>query len=198
MAVLIEALNVVVLRDVLRLRYPGGEDAFFRACPNDTLCVDDYLARVGFMHPDDVGQFCDQLEAVHFKPMDNYDRFLDLAVVDQMTGPTRHCPWLDAARHVDGFSFAWKGGTEPGWLSTPRGWTVEQSRSMKLAYPEDMGHYLPLRTDGLLQVWLDLSTGTERYLGRTRSDEQDARAGLRSTSVPPPRLWKSSSSPPRC
>lgn len=72
MAVLIDALNVLVLRDVLRLRYPGGEEAFLRSCPNDTLCADEHLARVGFMRPSDVARFCDHLESVHLKPLDNY------------------------------------------------------------------------------------------------------------------------------
>jgi hypothetical protein len=103
MAVLIEALNVVVPREVLRLRYPGGEEAFYRACPNETVCVDSHLVRVGFMHSDDLGLFCDHLESVHLKPLDNHNRFLDLAVVDQMTGPTRPCTasqlvtWMDSA-----------------------------------------------------------------------------------------------------
>jgi hypothetical protein len=51
MAVLVEAISVVVRRDAIDRSYEGGWVAFVSSVPNATLCTDDQLARVGFMDP---------------------------------------------------------------------------------------------------------------------------------------------------
>lgn len=45
MAVLVEAISVIVRRDAIRGKYPGGWQGFVAAVPNGTLCYDDDLAR---------------------------------------------------------------------------------------------------------------------------------------------------------
>lgn len=62
MAVLAEAISVVVRADRLLAVYPGGWDAFVGSVPNETLCADDELVRVGFMVPDDVRAYVAELE----------------------------------------------------------------------------------------------------------------------------------------
>jgi hypothetical protein len=57
MAVLIEAISVFVRVDAIRERYSGGWEAFREAVPNQTLCCDDELARIGFMNPADVERY---------------------------------------------------------------------------------------------------------------------------------------------
>ena len=57
MAVLVEAISVVVRRDAIGARYPGGWRGFLSIVPNSTLCADDDLVRVGFMAPPDVEAF---------------------------------------------------------------------------------------------------------------------------------------------
>jgi len=57
MAVLVEAISVIVRRKAIDHSYPGGWDAFVAEVPNKTLCADDQLARVGFMTPQDVQNF---------------------------------------------------------------------------------------------------------------------------------------------
>ena len=54
MAVLIEAISVVVRADELLKKFPGGWDAFKSIVPNQTLCADNEIVRVGFMSPQDV------------------------------------------------------------------------------------------------------------------------------------------------
>lgn len=54
MAVLIEAISVVVRKDAIEKRFPGGWDSFLDEIPNNTLCTDGELVRVGFMSPQDV------------------------------------------------------------------------------------------------------------------------------------------------
>jgi hypothetical protein len=45
MAVLIEALNVIVKVSVLEARHPGSLDGYIADCPNKTFCCDDRLKR---------------------------------------------------------------------------------------------------------------------------------------------------------
>ena len=46
MAVLVEAISVIVQRDAIEKRFHGGWREFENAVPNSTLCADDELARV--------------------------------------------------------------------------------------------------------------------------------------------------------
>jgi len=90
MAVLVEAISVVVRRDAIASKYPGGWDAFVDDVPNATLCFDGEVARVGFMAPPDVKAFLKHLERKGLQILDN-GKFIDIAVVDQQTGFTREC-----------------------------------------------------------------------------------------------------------
>jgi len=45
-AILIEAISVVIKRSVIDNKFPGGWEAFAEDCPNQTLCADSALARV--------------------------------------------------------------------------------------------------------------------------------------------------------
>ena len=54
MAVLVEAISVIVRAAAIHQKYPGGWEAFKRIIPNQTLCADNELVRIGFMTPDDV------------------------------------------------------------------------------------------------------------------------------------------------
>ena len=54
MPVLLEAISVIVRRETLERKYPGGVDGYARDCPNRTFCADEYLTRVGFTGPPDV------------------------------------------------------------------------------------------------------------------------------------------------
>lgn len=62
MAILIEAISVVVRINALHRNYEGGRRAFEENAPNKTLCSDDEIARVGFMAPADARAFAEALE----------------------------------------------------------------------------------------------------------------------------------------
>ena len=62
MSVLIEEISIVVRIEAIIEKYAGGWEAFLDACPNETLCHDHELVRVGFTLPDDASAFCDELE----------------------------------------------------------------------------------------------------------------------------------------
>lgn len=54
MAVLVEAISVIIRRNAIVERFVGGWDAFQQTIPNGTFCKDDDLVRVGFMTPNDI------------------------------------------------------------------------------------------------------------------------------------------------
>lgn len=63
MAVLVEAISVIVRREAIDELFPDGWGKFIEIVPNDTLCFDDELARVGFMSPVGVEEFVRELES---------------------------------------------------------------------------------------------------------------------------------------
>src|SRR6266404_6609987 len=95
--VLVEALSVVIRREAVEDRFPGGWQGFLRQIPNRTLCCDRDLARVGFMNPADVGAYVSTLEAGGLV-FQKDDQAVDFVVVDQFRGPTLPASWLKYGR----------------------------------------------------------------------------------------------------
>lgn len=135
MAVLVEAISVVIRRPSIDRSFPGGWEAF-ASQQNETLCADDHLARVGFLDPIDVEEFINTLSAHGIDYLVN-DEPRDLIVVDQQKGPMVPCEWLqfgritlaDSADHrVAGVRIV---GDTTGLLATPETWTFEGSISSR-------------------------------------------------------------------
>ena len=131
MAVLIEAINVVVPNDLIAARYTGGISAYRTEAPNATFCTDGSLTRVGFMDPRDVGRFLDVLIARMGVALPTGGEWVDIAVVDQFIGPTLPASWLTVGR-LGGVTAAWLTGDQAGPLAAPAGWKPEDSASMTL------------------------------------------------------------------
>lgn len=169
MAVLIEAISVVTRLSTLGYKFPGGVCEYQANCPNATYCADEHLARIGFMHPDDVGAFVEWLERFSFILLGE-EGFADLAVVDQLFGPTTRCDWLGYAKDPRGFSFAWLRGAAPGEVAAPPGWRVESSLSSNFNFVPNgraSNKMKYLRTEKGMDVFMDGVTGKEVYVGRT-------------------------------
>ena len=96
MAVLVEGLAVVVRRDAIDDHLLGGWPGFIELVPNDTMCTDEELVRVGFLDPDAVGSFIDALEERGLVFLRDRQA-MHLSVVDQQTGPTVTTSWLQFA-----------------------------------------------------------------------------------------------------
>lgn len=127
MAVLVEAITVITRLSSIESHFHGGIDAFHALLPNASSCADAHLIRVGFMTPQDMQQFVDQLVAGGLRLFDG-QHFVDVAVVDQMNGPTAPTPWLNIYQITeDRIQFAALAGTDPGELVVPTSWTVEDS-----------------------------------------------------------------------
>jgi Tetratricopeptide repeat len=176
MAILIEAINVVVKLDVLRTRYPGGIAAYEQDCPNRSFCADNHLARVGFLNAEEMEAFVARLDELGLCPLlDGCSA--DIAIVDQVVGPTAPCPWLSWGKHIDGFSLAWLEGTDPGPVVVPLGWTLADSQRVQAdqPHPEAQAEGLEfVRHDEELDVYRDPRTGREVYLSRSATNQPPA------------------------
>lgn len=186
MAVLVEALSVIVRRDAIDARFSGGWEGFLETIPNQTFCADEQLARVGFMSPPDVERYVRFLEANGLK-FARSGETCDFSVVDQLTGPTLPTPWLEYGRVTwqDGqnpVSACWLfEGTRLGYglhmsgremtIAVPNGWDYETSLSIngRFTPTEQMKDRLEfLRGEDNMDVYLDRDTGKEVYVGRNR------------------------------
>ena len=114
-------------------------------------------------------------------------RAVDMAVVDQMRGPTISAEWLefahltmDGTTDTSGARWSFEGPrisagvnmqSKNMTLATPEGWRYEDSLSanFKFVTNEEMNENLKfLRHEDGQDVYLDLSTGKEVYMGRTQ------------------------------
>ena len=75
MAVLIEAISVVVRVSSIARLYEGGARAFAADVPNNSLCADGELVRVGFMSPADAQAYVEQLERCNLKYLERQAHF---------------------------------------------------------------------------------------------------------------------------
>ena len=174
MAVLIEAISVVVKANALHERFPGGWDEFRKIVPNQTLCADNEVVRVGFMTPVDVEGFVKKLERSGLSFMvDGCAQ--DMAVVDQARGITTHCDWLEFGRldlNGDGQKVAACRlvGSNLDQVVTPIGWRFEGSLSQSYGFvpTEHENKSLTfLRHENGQDVYFNELTGKEVFVGRT-------------------------------
>lgn len=107
MSVPCEFISVIVRCDVLADRYPGGVAGYRRDCPNRSFRTDGELTRVGFMGGLDAQAWIDRLVSVAGLTPSADGRFRDLAVVDELGGPTLPCDWLETGPGTDVMRVAW-------------------------------------------------------------------------------------------
>jgi len=189
MAVLVEAISVVVRRDAIDTRFSGGWRQFVSIVPNATLCTDDDLARVGFMSPSDVQTFVRRLEKSGLTCIDR-GKFVDIAIVDQLHGPTMPVDWLEIAHLKIGDSgnkvaacWLFEGPRIAAGIhmpetritiATPPGWRYAGSLSanFKFVAKEEISDKMKfLRHEGSTDIYLDLSTGKEVYVARAKKPQ---------------------------
>ena len=172
MAVLIEAINVVVKIQTLSERFPGGIEGFQDACPNRSFCADDHLARVGFLQPAEMEAFANKLEELGLTGIKD-GQCVDFAVIDQVQGPIAPCAWFEWGRHADGFNLGWLAGTKPGTVVVPQGWTLEDSLNIDPIMPRDPSRDRDglefIRADDEMDVFRDPETGREVYIPKSAS-----------------------------
>jgi hypothetical protein len=171
MAVLVEAISVIVKTSAIHGKYPGGWQGFLRNCPNRTLVADGELARIGFMDPRPVREFVKQLKSNGLVfAGDSKDS--DFCVADQLSGTTTACDWIDIGTvPVDGdaahmITAARLKGSQTNALKLPDGWTFKGSLSEKphfLKALDVLQRLKYLRTDGNVDVFWDPVEGKETF-----------------------------------
>lgn len=145
MAVLIEAISVVIRRAAIDDRYPGGWPAFCESVPNNSLCADDDLLRVGFMTPPDVRAFIEHLIDRGLRYLEE-GTAIDLVLVDQLHGFAAPCEWAHLCRLRSGIerefavSACQAAGRDFDSLATPGGWQYEGSISQSFVFVPH-GHF---------------------------------------------------------
>ncbi len=169
MAILAEAISVIVRADSIEEKFPGGWEAFMGWVQNSTLCADRELARVGFMSPLDAKGFVEELQNNGLTYLrDGYA--IDIVVADQQRGLAVPCGWAEFGR------IPWKGDdsrlvpavrlkdSKITELMTPDGWDYDGSLTNHFTFVETgrVPEYLDyLRTENGLDVYRDIRTGKE-------------------------------------
>lgn len=176
MAVLVESISVLIRAEALLGKFPGGWEAFEAIVPNQTLCADNELVRVGFMTPHDVESFIDRLKKAGLE-FQKEGEAIDIAVADQMRGFTSPCRWAEFGRVNLGrgngaqeVAAARLIGSRVTQVVTPPRWTFEGSLSQTFGVvpTEHATRGLKfLRREGGLDIYLNSLTGKEVHVGRT-------------------------------
>ena len=94
MAVLVEGISVVILRQSIERKYPGGWGHFEQNTREKTFCADDELARVGFQTLQEVDDYIDHLQKLGLVFMQD-EQSVDMAIVHQLQGIASPCSWLE-------------------------------------------------------------------------------------------------------
>lgn len=187
MAVLIEAVSVIFRKGIIEENFPGGWRAFLAEAPNRTLFSDGDIGCIGFMDPDDVRRYVFYLESFGLD-FDIGGQTKDIAVVDQIRGFTIPSRWLDFGeidKDGNAVKACWLASSEPGFIFARRGWQYEGSLSQRSGFvsTEEVDKKVRfLRNENGLDVYLELETGKELYLGRPEiqgEDKQDVFERLR-------------------
>jgi hypothetical protein len=174
MAVLVEAISVVIRRETLAEKYPGGMDQYIQDCPNGSLCMDDDIVQVGFMYSDDAHAFIGNLESLGFRCRKE-EGFDEIAVVDQFEGITLSCDWLEClnVKIFEGdqrMSVCQIKGSKFTGIGFPRGWSYETSLSkhtMTMDSESMEKRMIFLRRKDGIEIHLDVLTGKEWFIERT-------------------------------
>lgn len=177
MAVLVEGISVVIRADALLAAFADDWERFKRTVPNRTLCADGELVRVGFMAPDDVRAYVEDLGSFGLAYIDD-GKARDLVVVDQIRGPAAACDWIEFGHvNVDRdpnktVAACRLKGSKENVLIQPEGWRFEESLSNSYGFvpTRDLAKSLNLleRDEGI-DVYENGLTGKKAYVGRTRA-----------------------------
>ncbi len=165
MSVIIDGFCVIVKNERLEEFYPGGVQGYREDCTNRSFCTDGTISRIMFMTPDDAGRFVGRLEKRGFIfKMKGKSR--DIAVVDSEAGFAPPCDWLALGTSEGGLMHCWLAGREPGALAVPEGWTPEP-RFIDLEQEEFEKKYRYLRTENGVDLYDEIETGEQKYIGRS-------------------------------
>lgn len=131
--VLVEGTSVIVRIDAIHRRLRGGWRTFLSMVPNQTLCCDMELARVGFMGDEEAKQFAQKLEH-HGLEFVREGHAIDIALACHARKLLTPCDWLTLhdVKLTSTGSRVLAGslkGTEIRQVAVPEGWKYRDSLS---------------------------------------------------------------------
>lgn len=178
MAVLIEAVSVIVRMEAIQNKFFGGISAFYAAIPNDTYCSDGSLCRVGFMSDADAHFYMSELmrNGLH-RPLDNKEN-TDIAYAQQDVGLVRPCSWLttgpfviDHENHTV-LACSLNNDSQQG-LAVPPHWSYEQYASLQKYRLDEIESVTAKEDFSILEVQVKNSK-KKLYVGSTsKRDSSD-------------------------
>jgi len=180
MAVLIEGYSVIIKSAAADQKWPGGWSAFNEAIPNKTMCIDDYLIRVGFMNYNDVLAYCALLEENGLHEATETEEG-EYVIVEQLRGPKTQPDWIDFGhvahnRNPNQMLAACRyTGDEEKILTFPDGWKFEGSLSEKpnfVSNEEAKQRLEKIRRRDGVEVYYDKKTRKQVFVGRTSDDKK--------------------------
>lgn len=170
MSVWVHSLSLIVPKQVVETRYPGGCDALVIALsslarpPRTYSEADDRLVCATFRDHRHLEPARALLIANGFTETIDGD-FIDFACVEPEHGPTAPCEWLSWRIDEDGRTVAWHASGEEGalWMPLEANAFEQPARS----------HVLILSCDGGVEYQLDFRTGavTSHAVDPTRGDD---------------------------
>jgi hypothetical protein len=175
MSVLVEAITVIFRNDTAEALIHGGVDAIGQNPPNGSFRTDGNITAIGFMTPDDVGEFVNSLKRRGFVFVKD-SLSIDIAVCDQNQGFTVENDWLGTDVDERGVRYCWLLGKNPDEMITPGGWTYENSlyTAGNFRADEDLVDDVKfLRAEDKLDVYWDEKDKKEVYVGRTANKPDD-------------------------
>ena len=101
MPVMLEYISVIIPREVLEEKYPGGFRNFRSFDGERVFCCDRYIARVSFMGPQGGDWFIEEMCRWGLVYIED-GKCVDMAVVDWFSGPCVPCDWLADSVIADG------------------------------------------------------------------------------------------------
>ena len=190
MAVLVEAISVIVRMD--RLDAVGTWDDFKALLPNDTLCADTELVRVGFTSPAEARGFVDLLQS-HGLRFNESGPAVDIVICDQQRGFTTECRWaefglIDLDRDPNKpTASARLTESKVKTMATPIGWTWENSLTREFLFlpllkPQTSSDCFLSHRDGIREIEILSSAETENLIPRLVRRQEKKRGMLA-------RLW---------
>lgn len=156
MSVWVHSLSLVVPKQVLEQRYPGGCDALlvalssFARHPRTYCDADERLVCMTFRDEGHLAPMRDHLVAAGLTECVDGD-FIDFACVEPMHGPTAPCKWLMWRIDEDGRTIAWHASGEEGPC-----WIPSEANAFEESVPQ---HELRLACENGVETWLDFRTG---------------------------------------
>ena len=192
MAVLCEALSVIVKTRSLNEKLKGGKQEFLKLIPNSTYCSDGELERVGFLSPEEAENYILTLKGKGLEFLQNNES-VDIVVTDMLKGPTVSCEWIEFQRitfEEGKISAAWlfEGkrllGKGAGCIATREEIAkdfVMRNDSQIDFYAKNIVHRMPgnrLLRDGLVNYDKGIYTLTDIFTGLSTAQKSELEAIL--------------------